>query len=53
MHRVARSVEIQQRFVADAAHELRSPLTALSLQAEGLEASDMPIETKVRCEQIT
>lgn len=46
--RVARSIEIQQRFVADAAHELRSPLTALSLQAEGLEASDMPIQTKAR-----
>ena len=26
----------QQRFIADAAHELRSPLTALSLQAERL-----------------
>lgn len=50
--RVARSIEIQQRFVADAAHELRSPLTALSLQAEGLEASDMPIETKVRVNKL-
>ena len=27
----------EARFVADAAHELRSPLTALSLQAEALE----------------
>lgn len=27
----------QRRFIADAAHELRSPLTALSLQAENLE----------------
>jgi two-component system OmpR family sensor kinase len=32
--RVSRSMDIQRRFVADAAHELRSPLTALSLQAE-------------------
>jgi len=50
--RVARSIEMQQRFVADAAHELRSPLTALSLQAEGLEASDMPIEAKVRVNKL-
>jgi len=50
--RVSRSVEMQQRFVADAAHELRSPLTALSLQAEGLEASEMPIETKMRVNKL-
>ena len=31
--RVDQSMETQRRFVADAAHELRSPLTALSLQA--------------------
>ncbi len=34
LQRVAKSMEAQTRFVADAAHELRSPLTALSLQAE-------------------
>lgn len=34
--RVNESVNIQRRFVADAAHELRSPMTALSLQAERL-----------------
>jgi two-component system OmpR family sensor kinase len=39
--RVANAMETQRRFVADAAHELRSPLTALSLQAERLAASDM------------
>lgn len=39
--RVARSMESQRRFVADAAHELRSPLTALSLQAERLAATPM------------
>lgn len=39
--RVGKSMESQRRFVADAAHELRSPLTALSLQAERLSATEM------------
>lgn len=30
----------QQRFIADAAHELRSPLTALSLQAQNLKQAE-------------
>jgi two-component system, OmpR family, sensor kinase len=41
LNRVARSMDTQRRFVADAAHELRSPLTALSLQAERLADADM------------
>ena len=40
--RVADSITAQRRFMADAAHELRSPLTALSLQAERLEHLEMP-----------
>jgi two-component system, OmpR family, sensor kinase len=39
--RVAQSMAVQRRFVADAAHELRSPMTALSLQAQQLEAIEM------------
>ncbi|KDP87396.1 histidine kinase [Cupriavidus sp. SK-3] len=39
--RVSQSMEAQRRFVADAAHELRSPLTALSLQAERLASTEM------------
>ncbi len=39
--RVDQSMETQRRFVADAAHELRSPLTALSLQAERLAQAEM------------
>lgn len=39
--RVDLSMETQRRFVADAAHELRSPLTAMSLQAERLAEVEM------------
>lgn len=39
--RVSQSMESQRRFVADAAHELRSPLTAMSLQAERLAEAEM------------
>ncbi|WP_065260057.1 ATP-binding protein [Pseudomonas bananamidigenes] len=46
--RVAQSVDNQRRFVADAAHELRSPMTALSLQAERLAATDMPSSARER-----
>jgi two-component system OmpR family sensor kinase len=39
--RVQQNFEAQQHFVADAAHELRSPLTALKLQVQALQrASD-------------
>jgi two-component system OmpR family sensor kinase len=46
--RVAHAVEVQRRFVADAAHELRSPLTALSLYAERLEAAEMSAPARER-----
>lgn len=36
MLRVSNLMGAQRRFIADAAHELRNPLTALSLQAENL-----------------
>ena len=36
LQRTGENIRLQQRFIADAAHELRSPLTALSLQAERL-----------------
>ncbi|MFJ3483071.1 ATP-binding protein [Pseudomonas sp. NPDC090202] len=48
--RVRQTLDTQSRFVADAAHELRSPLTALSLQAERLAAVPMsaPAEERLR-----
>jgi two-component system, OmpR family, sensor kinase len=39
--RIHGMMERQRRFIADAAHELRTPITALSLQAENLEALAM------------
>ena len=36
LQRTGENIRRQQRFIADAAHELRSPLTALSLQVERL-----------------
>ncbi|GMG92269.1 ATP-binding protein [Cupriavidus metallidurans] len=46
--RIAQAMEMQRRFVADAAHELRSPMTALSLQAERLERTEMPEAARTR-----
>ncbi len=46
--RVSQSMETQRRFVADAAHELRSPLTALSLQAERLAGTEMSENARAR-----
>lgn len=48
LSRVENAIALQRRFVANAAHELRSPLTALSLQAESLEAVAMPEPARER-----
>lgn len=48
LSRIAQSSLAQRRFIADAAHELRSPLTALSLQAERMAAVEMSLEAASR-----
>ena len=42
--KVEESMLVQKRFIADAAHEMRTPLTALSLQAEALADANLPPE---------
>jgi len=51
--RTARAMIRQRRFIADAAHELRSPMTAMSLQAERLAASDMSDEARKRLDALS
>lgn len=46
--RVAASLSMQRKFVADAAHELRSPVAALLLQAERLAQADLAPEAASR-----
>ncbi|MDY0743955.1 ATP-binding protein [Paucibacter sp. R3-3] len=50
--RVAEGVGAQRRFVSDAAHELRSPLTALSLQAERLADAEMSAAARERLDAL-
>lgn len=50
--RLVTAMEAQRRFVADAAHELRSPLTALSLQAEGLAQVDLTTHARGKLDKL-
>jgi two-component system OmpR family sensor kinase len=48
LERMKLMMDQQRRFIADAAHELRTPITALSLQAENLAPVDLPEEARER-----
>jgi two-component system OmpR family sensor kinase len=48
LQRVNAMMDQQRRFVADAAHELRTPITALGLQAENLDPIDLPEPARER-----
>jgi two-component system, OmpR family, sensor kinase len=50
--RMGTMMEQQRRFIADAAHELRTPITALSLQAENLDPIDMPAVARDRVDAL-
>lgn len=53
LKRVSDLMTQQRRFIADAAHELRSPLTALTLQAQNLKHADAmnPLEDRIEALQ--
>ncbi|MDO5289512.1 MAG: ATP-binding protein [Pseudomonadota bacterium] len=50
--RVGAAIEREQRFTADASHELRSPLAALKVQTEALALSPEPVEQQHHLRQI-
>ena len=50
--RLRQANELEQRFIADAAHALRTPLTALQLQADVLEGSADPARRAVRLAEL-
>lgn len=52
LSRTDENIRQQQRFIADAAHELRSPMTALSLQAERLNNMNLPDEARSQSQQL-
>ncbi|WP_441277223.1 ATP-binding protein [Tardiphaga sp. 172_B4_N1_3] len=52
LDRIATMFDRQRRFVADAAHELRSPITALSLQADNLDRFALSDDARQRMDSL-
>jgi two-component system OmpR family sensor kinase len=52
LRRLAAALESQRRFVADAAHGLRTPLTAVQLQLENLDRARTPEDRAAAIEQL-
>lgn len=50
--RVQGLLDRQQKIISDAAHELRTPITALSIQAENLDATVLPEDARSRVEAL-
>lgn len=48
MRRLALALEQQRRLVSDAAHELRTPVAALIVQADNVQHVDLPVEAAAR-----
>ncbi|MBS0247565.1 MAG: histidine kinase [Proteobacteria bacterium] len=48
LERVHEMVDQQRRFIADAAHELRTPIAAISVQADNLTHTDLPADAETR-----
>jgi two-component system, OmpR family, sensor kinase len=46
------ALETQRRFVSDAAHELRTPLAAIQIQVDNLQAQDLPKPTREASEDL-
>lgn len=52
LERIRHSMNRQQRFIADAAHELRTPVTALSLLVENVKKATSPQDQEERQQQV-
>jgi len=52
LRRLTTAMDREKRFVTDAAHSLRTPLTALQIQAEILDGGDGPEERAARLAQL-
>lgn len=50
--KVDEGIQSKRRFIADAAHEMRTPLTALSLQAESLAKEDLSASARRKVERL-
>ncbi len=48
LRRLGATLELQRRLVADAAHELRTPVAATRVQADNLSHADLPDEARAR-----